>query len=153
MRQVAIQNHLCDMGNILKEGKWVPYELRETKRSEKPLVKFWFGGRKESSSSPTSKRNIHGKKERSMSCCRQGETVTTNHYQQQLMNLYHVVKVKRPEWTTRYGKVILLNDKVPPHVAKSVKNTFKVHVFFHPPDPPDITPSFELMVQSLSVSY
>ncbi|UYV67065.1 hypothetical protein LAZ67_4003795 [Cordylochernes scorpioides] len=54
-----------------------------------------------------------------------GETGTAHRYQQQLTQLRQKMAVKRPEWTQRHGKLILLHDNVRPHVAQSVRDTLK----------------------------
>ena len=54
-----------------------------------------------------------------------GETVNTNRYRQQMINLNHALIEKRPEWARRHGKVILLHDNAPPHKAKLVQDTIK----------------------------
>ena len=54
-----------------------------------------------------------------------GETVNTDRYRQQIINLNHALIEKRPEWARRHGKVILQNDNAPSHTAKVVKNTLK----------------------------
>ena len=53
------------------------------------------------------------------------ETVNTDRYRQQIINLNHVLIEKRPEWARRHGKVILQHDNAPSHTAKVVKNTLK----------------------------
>ena len=47
-----------------------------------------------------------------------GETVNTDRYRQQIINLNHALIEKRPEWTRRHGKVILQHDNAPSHTAK-----------------------------------
>ena len=54
-----------------------------------------------------------------------GETVNTDRYQQQMINLNYALIEKRPEWARRHGKVILLYDNAPAHKAKPVQNTIK----------------------------
>ena len=54
-----------------------------------------------------------------------GETVNTERYRQQIINLNHALIEKRPEWARRHGKVILQHDNTPSHTAKVVKNTLK----------------------------
>ena len=46
--QGTISRRLHAIGKIQKEGKWVPYELKETLKGEKPLVKFYLIVLKES---------------------------------------------------------------------------------------------------------
>ena len=54
-----------------------------------------------------------------------GETVNTNRYRQQMINLNQAFIEKRPEWARRHGKVILLHDNAPAHKAKLVQYTIK----------------------------
>ena len=73
-----------------------------------------------------------------------GETVNTNRYRQQMINLNHALIEKRPEWARRHGKVILLHDNAPAHKAKSVQDTIKAlgwELLPHPPYSPDLAPS------------
>jgi [histone H3]-lysine36 N-dimethyltransferase SETMAR len=73
-----------------------------------------------------------------------GETVNTDRYQQQMINLNHALVEKRPEWATRHGKVILLHDNAPAHKAKRVHDTIKAlgwELLPHPPYSPDLAPS------------
>ena len=46
-----------------------------------------------------------------------GETVNTDRYRQQIINLNHALIKKRPEWARRHGKVILQHDNAPSHTA------------------------------------
>lgn len=73
-----------------------------------------------------------------------GETVNTDRYRQQMINLNHALIEKRPEWARRHGKVILLHDNAPPHKAKPVQDTIKTlgwEQLPHPPYSPDLAPS------------
>ena len=73
-----------------------------------------------------------------------GETVNTNRYRQQIIDLNQALIVKRPEWARRHGKVILLHDNAPAHTAKPVKDTLNHlawEVLTHPPYSPDLAPS------------
>ena len=56
-----------------------------------------------------------------------GETVNTDRYRQQIINLNHALIEKQPEWGRRPGKVILQHDNAPSHNAKMVKNTLKAN--------------------------
>ena len=47
------------------------------------------------------------------------ETINTNRYRQQIINLNHALIEKRPEWARRHGKVILLHDIATAHKSKS----------------------------------
>lgn len=73
-----------------------------------------------------------------------GETVNTDRYRQQMINLNHALIEKRPEWARRHGKVILQHDNAPSHTAKLVKDTLKTlnwEILSHPPYSPDLAPS------------
>lgn len=73
-----------------------------------------------------------------------GETVNTDRYRQQMINLNHALIEKRPEWARRHGKVILLHDNAPAHKAKPVQDTIKAlgwELLPHPPYSPDLAPS------------
>jgi len=73
-----------------------------------------------------------------------GETVNTDRYRQQMINLNHALIGKRPEWARRHGKVILQHDNEPSHTARSVKDTLKTlnwEILSHPPYSPDLAPS------------
>jgi len=52
------------------------------------------------------------------------QTVTVEHYQQQLIDFNHALNQKRPIIAQRKRKMILLHDNVW-HVAKVVKNTYR----------------------------
>ena len=73
-----------------------------------------------------------------------GETVNTDRYRQQMINLNHALIEKRPEVARRHGKVILLHDNAPAHKAKPVQDTIKTlgwEQLPHPPYSPDLAPS------------
>jgi len=73
-----------------------------------------------------------------------GETVNTDRYRQQIINLNHALIEKRPEWARRHGKVILQHDNAPSHTARAVKDTLKTlnwEILSHPPYSPDLAPS------------
>ena len=79
-----------------------------------------------------------------------GETVNTDRYRQQIINVNHALIEKRPEWARRNGKVILQHDNGPSHAAKVVKNILKAmncEILSHPPYSPDLTPSDSLAEQ------
>ena len=68
-----------------------------------------------------------------------GETVNTDRYQQQMINLNHASHEKRPEYAKRQHKTILLHDNAPSHTAKRVKETIEAsnweipaHVTYYP---------------------
>ena len=126
----------------------------------------WTDPGKPAASTP--KRNIHGKKV--LLCIwwdqhgilyyellQPGETVTANRYVQQLINVNNELNVKRPEWTNRHERVILLHDNARPHVSKLVTDVLKElkwDVLPHPLYSPDIAPSdyhlFRSMAHALS---
>ena len=73
-----------------------------------------------------------------------GETVNTDRYRQQMINLNHALIEKRSEVARRHGKVILLHDNAPAHKAKPVQDTIKTlgwEQLPHPPYSPDLAPS------------
>jgi len=54
-----------------------------------------------------------------------GETVNTQRYRQQMIDLYQALCEKRPEYDQRQHKVIVLHDNAPSHTAKPVKETIE----------------------------
>jgi len=195
----TISVRLAAMGKIYKEGRWVPYELKERdierrkamseillarqKRKgflhrivtgDEKWIYFDNPKRRKSICDPgkpstsTPKRNIHGKKV--MLCIwwdqkgvvhhellKQSQTITAEHYQQQLIRLNNALKNKRPEYAKRHDKVIFQHDNARPHVGKIVKATLEAlgwDVLPHPPYSPDIAPSdyhlFRSMAHGLS---
>ena len=54
-----------------------------------------------------------------------GETVNTERYRQQMIDLKQALREKRPEYQKRQHKVILLHDSAPSHTAKPVKETIE----------------------------
>ena len=54
-----------------------------------------------------------------------GETVNTERYRQQMINLNQALCEKRPEYQKRQYKVILLHDNASSHTAKLVKETIE----------------------------
>ena len=54
-----------------------------------------------------------------------GETVNTERYRQQIINLNQVLCEKRPEHQKRQHKMILLHDNALSHIAKLVKETIE----------------------------
>jgi len=54
-----------------------------------------------------------------------GETVNTERYRQQMINLNQTLSEKRPEYQKRQHKVILLHDNALSHTAKLVKETIE----------------------------
>lgn len=73
-----------------------------------------------------------------------GETVNTNRYQQQLIDLNRSLLKKRPENQKRQHKVIFLHDNAPSHTAKPVRDTLETlswEVLAHAAYSPDLAPS------------
>ena len=73
-----------------------------------------------------------------------GETVNTERYRQQMIDLNRTLHEKRPEYQTRQHKVILLHDNAPSHTAKPVKETieaFNREILSHAAYSPDLAPS------------
>ena len=73
-----------------------------------------------------------------------GETVNTNRYQQQMIDLNRALQEKRPEYRRRQHKVIFLHDNAPSHTAKRVKKTietFSWEILAHAAYSPDLAPS------------
>ena len=54
-----------------------------------------------------------------------GETVNTERYRQQMIDLNQALREKRPEYQKRQQKVILLHDNTPSHTPKPVKETLE----------------------------
>ena len=54
-----------------------------------------------------------------------GETVNTESYQQQMIDLNQALREKRPGYEKRQHKVIMLHDNAPSHTAKPVKETIE----------------------------
>ena len=57
-----------------------------------------------------------------------GETVNTERYRQQMIDLNQALREKRPEYQKRQQKVILLHDNAPSHTAKPVKEAIEVQL-------------------------
>jgi [histone H3]-lysine36 N-dimethyltransferase SETMAR len=111
-----------------------------------------------------SKANIHGKKV--LLCIwwdqkgilyyellKPGQTVTGDRYNEQLTKLNQQLMIKRPEWTTRHERPILLHDNARPHVGKQVKEALqemKWEVLPHPPYSPDLAPSDYHLFRSMA---
>ena len=73
-----------------------------------------------------------------------GETVNTERYRQQTIDLNQSLREKRPEYQKRQHKVILLHDNAPSHTAKPVKETieaFSWEILSHAAYSPDLAPS------------
>ena len=54
-----------------------------------------------------------------------GETVNTERYREQMIDLNQALREKRPEYQKRQHKVILLHGNAPSHTAKPVKETIE----------------------------
>ena len=54
-----------------------------------------------------------------------GETVNTERYRRQMIDLNQALREKRPEYQKRQHKVILFHDNAPSHTAKPVKETIE----------------------------
>ena len=81
------------------------------------------------------------------------ETITGARYRTQLMRLSRALKDKRPQYSERHDKVILLHDNARPHVARVVKTyleTLKWEVLPHPPYSPDVAPSDYHLFRSMA---
>ena len=73
-----------------------------------------------------------------------GETVNTERYRQQMIDLNQALREKRPEYQKRQHKVVLLHDNAPSHTAKPVKETieaFSWEILSHAAYSPDLAPS------------
>jgi [histone H3]-lysine36 N-dimethyltransferase SETMAR len=131
---------------VTGDEKWIYFENPKRKRS-------WLSPGEAAPS--TAKPNRFGRK--TMLCVwwdqdgvvyhellKPGETVNTDRYRQQMINLNHALIEKRPQWARRHGKVILQHDNAPSHTARSVKDTLKTlnwEILSHPPYSPDLAPS------------
>jgi len=140
---------------ITGDEKWIHYDNPKRKKS-------W--GPPGHASTSTAKPNIHGAK--LMLCIwwdqkgvvyyellKPNETITGERYQQQLMQLSRVLKVKRPEYAKRHDKVVFQHDNARPHVARTVKETLEAlnwDVLPHPPYSPDIAPSDYHLFRSMT---
>lgn len=131
---------------VTGDEKWIYFENPKRKKS-------WVDPGQPATS--TAKPNRFGKK--TMLCVwwdqrgvvyyellKPGETVNTERYRQQMINLNHALLVKRPEWEERRDRPILLHDNAPAHTAKPVKDTIKAlkwDILPHLPYSPDLAPS------------
>ena len=73
-----------------------------------------------------------------------GETVNTNRYQQQMVDLNRALQEKRPDFRRRQHKVIFLHDNAPSNTAKRAKETietFSWEILVHATYSPDLAPS------------
>ena len=72
------------------------------------------------------------------------ETVNTNRYQQQVVDLNRALQEKRPDYRRRQHKVIFLHDNASSHTAKRVKETietFRWEILTHAAYSSDLAPS------------
>ena len=72
-----------------------------------------------------------------------GETVNTERYRQQMIDLNQALREKRPEYQKRQQKIILLHDNAPSYTAKPVKETieaFSWEILSHAAYSPDLAP-------------
>ena len=72
------------------------------------------------------------------------ETVNTERYLRQMIDLNQALREKRPEYQKRQHKVILLHDNAPSHTAKPVEKTieaFSWEILSHAAYSPDLAPS------------
>lgn len=131
---------------VTGDEKWIYFENPKCKKS-------WVSPGQPSTS--TAKPDRFGKKR--MLCVwwdqkgvvyhellKPGETVNTDRYRQQIINLNHSLIEKRPEWATKHGKVIFLHDNAPSHKAIPVQETIKSLGWDLLPPPlysPDLAPS------------
>lgn len=131
---------------VTGDEKWIYFENPKRKHS-------WVSPGKPSTSA--AKPNRFGKKR--MLCVwwdqrgivyyellEPGQTVNTERYRQQMINLNHALLEKRPEWDKNRSKVILLHDNAPAHKANPVKtaiNALGWEMLPHPAYSPDLAPS------------
>jgi len=112
---------------VTGDEKWIYFENPKHKRS-------WVTPGEPSTS--TARPNRYGRK--TMLCVwwdqkgviyyellKPGETVNTERYRQQMINLNQALCEKRPEYQKRQFKVILLHDNASSHTAKLVKQTIE----------------------------
>ena len=131
---------------VTGDEKWIYFENPKRKRS-------WVAPGEPPTS--TTRPNRYGR--RTMLCVwwdqkgeiyyellKLGETVNTERYRQQMIDLNQALHEKRPEYQTRQHKVILLHDNAPSHTAKPVKETieaFNREILSHAAYSPDLAPS------------
>ena len=85
-----------------------------------------------------------------------GETVNTERYRQQMIDLNQALREKRPEYQKRQHKVILLRDNAPSHTAKPVKETieaFSWEIVSHAAYSPDLAPSDYYLFASMGHAF
>jgi len=140
---------------VTGDEKWIYFENPKRKKS-------WVDPGQPSTS--TARPNRFGKK--TMLCVwwdqsgvvyyellKPGETVNTERYRQQLIDLNHALLQKRPEYQKRQHKVIFLHDNAPAHKSKPVKDTLEAlgwEVLPHAAYSPDLAPSDYLLFSELA---
>lgn len=131
---------------VTGDEKWIYFENPKRKRS-------WVTPGEPATS--TARPNRYGRK--TMLCVwwdqkgvvyyellKPGETVNTQRYRQQMIDLQQALRKKRPENDQRQHKVIMLHDNAPSHTAKPVKETiatFGWEILPHAAYSPDLAPS------------
>lgn len=104
---------------VTGDEKWIFYDNPKRKKS-------WVHPGQSTAATPG--RNIHGHKvllciwwdRKGMlyyKLLEQGNTITAERYKQQLYHLNDALKEKRPDYSTKSRKIILLHDNARPHVA------------------------------------
>ncbi|GFT86846.1 mariner Mos1 transposase [Trichonephila clavipes] len=81
-----------------------------------------------------------------------GETVNTDPYKQELLNLNDAILEKREQYKKRQHKVIFLDDNAPNHRAKPTKGIVKAldwELLAHAAYSPDLAPSDYFLFASL----
>lgn len=131
---------------VTGDEKWIYFENPKRKRS-------WLSPGEPSTS--TARPNRYGRK--AMLCVwwdqagiiyyellKPGETVNTERYRQQMIDLNQAVQEKRPGYRRRQHKMILLHDNAPSHKAQPVKDKiteFGWEILSHAAYSPDLAPS------------
>lgn len=139
---------------VTGDEKWIFFENPKRKKS-------WVDPGQPSTS--TARPNRFGKKR--MLCVwwdqegviyyellKPGETVNTDRYRQQLIDLNRALLKKRPQYQKRQHKVILLHDNAPAHTAKPVRETLEAlswEVLAHAAYSPDLAPSDYYLFSSM----
>jgi len=136
---------------VTGDEKWIYFENPKRKRSW-VTVKIMGPGEPLTS---TAKSNHYGRK--TMLCVwwdqkgmiyyellKPGETINTERYQQQMINLNQALCEKRLKYQKRQHKVILLHDNAPSHITKLVKEmieAFGWEILSHAANSSDLAPS------------
>ncbi|GFV78659.1 mariner Mos1 transposase [Trichonephila clavipes] len=133
--QSTVFRRLKAMGKIIKVGRWVPHELMDHQQENRKIPQdkaVYFLG-----SGGTNLLNIY-------SLLKPGETINTDRYKQQLLNLNDAILEKREQYKKRQHKVIFLDDNAPSHRAKPTKDIVKAlgwEPLAHAAYSPDLAPS------------